>query len=63
MQLVQKFYQPGSPTEKARIDRCLKAVQRSHEAFGVADALLESQHEAVRFFGALTYTVKTNRDW
>ena len=63
IQLVQRLYQPASPQEYARLDECLKRLQKSDEGFQLADALLKSQNVNVRFFGALTFTIKINRDW
>ena len=62
-QLVQKLYQPGSPQEVARIQDALQKLQRSQQGWQLADALLQSQDEKVRFFGALTFTIKINQDW
>ncbi len=61
--LVQKFYQPGSPQEVARIQDILQKLQRSQQGWQFADALLRSQDEKLRFFGALTFTIKINQDW
>jgi hypothetical protein len=41
----------------------LQRLQRSPEGWQLADALLSSEEERVRFFGALTFTVKLNADW
>ena len=62
-QLVQKLYQPGSPQEVARTQDALQKLQRSQQGWQFADALLQSQDEKVRFFGALTFTIKINQDW
>ncbi|KAF6223554.1 hypothetical protein HO133_000397 [Letharia lupina] len=61
--LVQKLYQPGSPQEISRIQNALQKLQRSQQGWQFADALLQSQDEKVRFFGALTFTIKINQDW
>lgn len=62
-QLVQRLYQPGSPQDIARIQDALQKLQRSQQGWQFADALLRSQDEKVRFFGALTFTIKINQDW
>ena len=62
-QLIQDFYRPGSARNVERIDRCLKELQKSDQAFFIADALLARSDGHVQFFGALTFTVKINRDW
>lgn len=38
-------------------------MQRSQQGWQVADALLQSEDTNVRFFGALTFTIKINQDW
>ena len=62
-QLVQKLYQPGSPQGIASIQTSLQKLQRSQQGWQFADALLRSDDEKVRFFGALTFTIKINQDW
>ena len=62
-QLVQNLYQPGLPQEIARIQDALQKLQRSQQGWQFADALLRSQDAKVRFFGALTFTIKINQDW
>lgn len=61
--LVQRLYQPGSPQDIAGIQDTLQKLQRSQQGWQFADALLQSQDEKVRFFGALTFTVKIHQDW
>ncbi|MCJ1476811.1 hypothetical protein MMC13_005480 [Lambiella insularis] len=60
--LVQSLYQPGSPVQIAHIQQSLQIIQRSPEGWAFADALLQSQDANVRFFGALTFTIKINTD-
>ena len=62
-QLVQKLYQPGTPQDVARIQDALQKLQRSQQGWQFADALLQSRDDKVRFFGALTFTIKINQDW
>ncbi|KAL8913434.1 MAG: hypothetical protein Q9171_001727 [Xanthocarpia ochracea] len=61
--LVQQLYQQNSPQQISQIQNILQTSQRSELGWQLADALLESQDENVRFFGALTFTVKINNDW
>lgn len=62
-QLVQRFYKPGCPLQKSKIDESLQELQRSQRGWQIADELLQSANNEVRFFGALTFTVKIERDW
>lgn len=41
----------------------MQSLQRSQQGWQFADALLQSQDANVRFFGALTFTIKINQDW
>ncbi|KAL8922875.1 MAG: hypothetical protein Q9172_003381 [Xanthocarpia lactea] len=61
--LVQQLYQQNSPQQISQIQNILQTAQRSELGWKLADALLESQEEHARFFGALTFTVKINNDW
>ena len=63
LQLIHRLYQPGVPEELSRIQDILQDVQRSPDGWQLADSLLERQDQHVRFFGALTFTVKLNSDW
>ena len=59
---IQQLYQPGrNPDEIQQIQDSLQAVQRSEEGWHIADLLLHNEDQNVRFFGALTYTVKINQ--
>ncbi|KZF19191.1 ARM repeat-containing protein [Xylona heveae TC161] len=62
-ELVKRLYLPGSPALIVQIQETLQKLQRSPEGWILADKLLESNDEKVRFFGALTFTVKLNADW
>lgn len=63
MQLVQTLYQPGSSRGISQVERALQKIQRSPQGWQLADALLQSQIANVRFFGALTFCIKINKDW
>lgn len=54
---------PGSPKKIGRIQETLQRLQKSPEGWQMADALLGCNDDKVRFFGALTFTVKINQDW
>ncbi|KAI4213711.1 MAG: hypothetical protein LQ351_003677 [Letrouitia transgressa] len=62
-QLVQNLYRPGSPQDVAETQDRLQQLQRSPQGWQLADSLLQSQDDQVRFFGALTFTIKINIDW
>lgn len=62
-QLVQRFYQPGPSQDVTNIQSQLQKWQRSEAGWEVAERLLGSSDPNVRFFGALTITVKLNLDW
>jgi hypothetical protein len=62
-QLVQRFYQPGPSQDITKIQSQLQKWQRSEAGWEVAERLLGSLDPNVRFFGALTITVKLNLDW
>jgi hypothetical protein len=61
--LIRQFYQPGLPHEIDQIDRTLRSLQKAPGAFAIADALLHSEDDTVRFFAALTFTIKINNSW
>ena len=52
-----------SPAEIASIQNTLQKIQRSSEGWQFADELLKSADDNVRFFGALTFTIKVKLDW
>ncbi|KAI9784990.1 MAG: hypothetical protein M1839_001186 [Geoglossum umbratile] len=62
-QLVKRLYLPGTPWEITSIQETLQRLQRSPEGWQLADTLLGRDDDKVRFFGALTFTVKLNSDW
>ncbi|KAI9677472.1 MAG: hypothetical protein M1817_006426 [Caeruleum heppii] len=61
--LVGRLYSPLSPSQVAQDQETLQWLQRSPDGWQLADALLQSPDDKVRFFGALTFTVKLNSDW
>jgi hypothetical protein len=60
--LVRRLYQPGNAALIIKIQDQLQQLQRSSEGWQLADALLADPDDKVRFFGALTFTVKLNND-
>ncbi len=60
--LVQRFYQPGRPQEIKKIEDQIQTFQFSNQGWQLADTLLYSEDRNVRFFGALTFTIKIKRD-
>lgn len=59
--LILELYRPGSPQRISRVQHKLQALQRSPEGWNLASGLIGSADEKVRFFGALTFTVKLNQ--
>lgn len=59
--LIRALYRPDANV--SRIQAVLQTYQRSQQGWHLADQLLQSQDPHVRFFGALTFTVKINNDW
>ncbi|KAI9729993.1 MAG: hypothetical protein M1834_006191 [Cirrosporium novae-zelandiae] len=60
--LIATLYAPGPPQTIKRAETNLKQIQKLPQAWQFADALLGSQSQNSRFFGALTFTVKINQD-
>ncbi|KAF1839035.1 hypothetical protein BDW02DRAFT_564370 [Decorospora gaudefroyi] len=60
--LVKSLYEPGQAKKISETEATLVLLQRSPQGWQIADALLKSDNEQVRFFGALTLTVKLNAD-
>ncbi|PSN71577.1 hypothetical protein BS50DRAFT_585056 [Corynespora cassiicola Philippines] len=61
-QLVKTYYDPGHAKKITETEATLRVLQRSPQGWEIADALLNSNDENVRFFGALTFTIKLNAD-
>jgi len=60
--LVKTLYDPGHAKKIPEIEATLRVLQRSPQGWEMGDVLLNSADENVRFFGALTLTVKVNAD-
>ena len=61
-QLVQRLYKPGPATLVSQINDQLLQVQLSQDGWKLADELMASNDANVRFFAALTFTIKLNND-
>lgn len=61
-QLVKRLYMPGTPQIITAIDDQLKLIQNSSDGWQMADGLMRSDDDKVRFFGVLTFQVKLNND-
>ncbi|KAL4916815.1 armadillo-type protein [Aspergillus aurantiobrunneus] len=64
--LVSQLYDPantGNPTKIKVIQEHLQNIQKGPHAWLIANSLLEDESTDLRFFGALTFTVKVNHDW
>ncbi|CAI6333294.1 unnamed protein product [Periconia digitata] len=60
--LVKTMYDPGNAKKITETEATLRVLQRSPQGWEIGDALLNSTDENVRFFGAITLTIKLNAD-
>ena len=59
-----RLYQQGTSTKDiSETQDALQEIQRSQHGWAYADAFLQNPNELVRFFGALTFVTKFNKDW
>jgi len=61
-QLVKRLYLPGHPKLITSINDNLQQLQRSQDGWQLADELLGSEDPTVRFYAALTFTIKLNNE-
>ncbi|KAF5855536.1 hypothetical protein ETB97_009009 [Aspergillus alliaceus] len=64
--LVSQLYDPantGNPAKIKAIQEHLQILQKGPQAWLIANDLLSDESTDLRFFGALTFTVKINQDW
>ncbi|KAL1967654.1 hypothetical protein VTN77DRAFT_2911 [Rasamsonia byssochlamydoides] len=63
--LVSELYHPRgrTPAELKAIQERLQVIQKCPQGWQIADGLLGTEDTDMRFFGALTFTVKINQDW
>ncbi|OTB08480.1 hypothetical protein M426DRAFT_317105 [Hypoxylon sp. CI-4A] len=59
---VQELYKPNTPQTISRIQEILQTLQKSPGGWQLADGLLGRPDDNVKFFGALTFTVKLNTE-
>jgi hypothetical protein len=64
-QLVNVISKPQgqNPAELRAVQARLQELQKGPQGWFIADGLLASADSDVRFFGALTFTIKVNQDW
>ncbi|KAH8889540.1 ARM repeat-containing protein [Thozetella sp. PMI_491] len=60
--LVRALYEPNPPETISRIQEVLQRLQRSPEGWQLAHGLAASPNDHVKFYAALTFIVKLNRD-
>ena len=61
-ELIQRFYNPKPGDQHKVIDDQLIQLQRSQDAWKLADELMASEHTAVRLYAVNTFIVKLNND-
>jgi hypothetical protein len=65
-QLIKRLHNtsdPPSPGEIQQIEGRIQNLQRESSGWSVGLDLLAHEQPIVRFYGALTLTVKINADW
>ena len=65
-QLIRELNDPknqGSPHRINEIQKQLQVLQRDESAWQVGLDFLQHQDALIRFYGALTLTIKINADW
>ncbi|KAI0840494.1 ARM repeat-containing protein [Hypoxylon sp. FL0890] len=60
--LVHEMYKPNPPQTISRIQEILQTLQKSPAGWQLADGLLSRPDNNIKFFGALTFTVKLNTE-
>lgn len=63
---MSQLYDPantGNPAKIKAIQEHLQILQKGPQAWLIANDLLSDESTDLRFFGALTFTVKINQDW
>jgi hypothetical protein len=61
-ELIERLYKPGSGTQAQRISDQLIQLQRSPDAWNLADGLMSSNDANVRFNAAIMFTAKLNNE-
>ncbi|KKK17961.1 hypothetical protein P175DRAFT_0493630 [Aspergillus ochraceoroseus IBT 24754] len=65
-ELVSQLYDPtntGNPAKIKAIQEHLQNLQKGPHAWLIANSLVTEENTDLKFFGALTFTVKINHDW
>ncbi|KAI1094600.1 ARM repeat-containing protein [Rostrohypoxylon terebratum] len=60
--LIHELYKPNPPQTISHIQEILQNLQKSPGGWQLADGLLSRPNDNVKFFGALTFTVKLNTE-
>ena len=60
--LIRQLYCPTDASLVLGVERQLQSLQKSQQGWQLADALMHSKDEQIKFFGALTFTIKINTD-
>jgi hypothetical protein len=61
-ELIKRFYNPKPGDRHKALDDQLIQLQRSQDAWKLADELMASDHAAVRLYAVNTFIVKLNND-
>ena len=61
-ELIKRFYNPKPGDQHKAIDDQLIQLQRSQDAWQLADELMASAHAEVRLYAVNTFIVKLNND-
>ncbi len=65
-QLIRELNNPDNQAAPERINeiqRQIQRIQREKAAWQIGLDLLQHQEAIIRFYGALTLTIKINADW
>ena len=65
-QLIQELYHPANQSSPERVNelqRQIQLIQRQKTAWQLGLDLLSNEEAVIRFYGALTLTIKINADW
>ncbi|KAK3692694.1 armadillo-type protein [Podospora appendiculata] len=60
--LIRALYQPNAPATIAQIQEVLQRLQKSPQGWQLAQSLIASRDDNIKFYAALTVIVKLNRD-
>lgn len=60
--LIKELYRPNPPNVVSSINHELLQIQLSPDGWQMADQLMNSEDDNVRFFAGLTFIIKLNND-